>query len=142
MALSFVYQAGGFAVVGAILAYSKSLASAPRHRLITGAWVQKYEDVADTLSALASLNCDDELASIVCIVDEIYRHDANTVPASQGIISLKTSEAIRRAKKLCANVNRLDSDDMYRTVLWCEEDLIPQLQSQLDDILHNHILAR
>ena len=82
--------------------------------------------------------CFDLLDTLCTLADR----DASGGPAAQWRISRLSAEVVRDAKALCVAAPKATSDEVFRAVLTCREEVVPQLQGQLDDLLHNHLLAR
>ena len=52
------------------------------------------------------------------------------------------AEAVRDADAMCVAAPKAASDEVFRAVLACRDEVVPQLRGQLDDLLHNHLLER
>ena len=111
------------------------------HPLVVGE-VAAYPGLAMALTQLAALGNDAGIESIVEEVNSILLLDGSKALSAQWMISRKSASVLKHARRLCASVNSCESDSKYRTVLLCSEEVIPQLESHLDNILHNHLLSR
>lgn len=101
--------------------------------------VQHAPNLASLLSLLAGLGLDEELRRLVRKTQTVVEHDRRRTLASQWHISRMSSELVHDAKAMCKQ-HSLPSDDIYRTMLFCEQEVIPQMEQQLQDLLHNHLL--
>ena len=94
-------------------------------------------------SLLSQLHClDDEpgLRRLVEKTADLVAHDKAGRLSAPWRISRLSSDIVRDAKALCDQTKKTDSDELFRNVLFCTEEIIPQMESQLDDLLHNHLL--
>lgn len=119
------------------------LSRTPMHPLLN-----EYPDVAKhpplqaALTQIAHLGHDVSTRRILEATRGVLQHDAASLPSSQSHITRLSQSIMEIAKRTCEEVDCAGSDEMFRRVLDCQQEAIPQLQVQLDDILHNHLLSR
>ena len=70
------------------------------------------------------------------------RLDATSSPAAQWEIARTNTRIVQAATDMCTSVPASHSDALFRAVMTCREEVVPQIRGQLDDLLHNHLLAR
>lgn len=139
----YVLQASLFAALGMGAYTLKRFGSTPLHPILLRypELVQMYPMLASNLSQFSQLGDDDGLEEIVRRVVEIVRLDASPDLSAQWHISRMNSELIKDVERWCCRTPRAHSDERFRAVLTCTDELLPQLIKHLDDLLHNHILA-
>ena len=98
--------------------------------------------LAATASQLATLQNEAGLRDLVRKIAEVVRLDLAGGPTAQWRISRLNTDIVNDARSLCARAPRASSEDLFRAVLDCQNETIPQLQGHLDNLLHNHLLAR
>lgn len=136
-------QASLFAALGMGAYALRRLASTPLHpRVAERGALLRYPALATAASQLAAVGCGtgfDALLTKLCAIADL---DAAGGPAAQWRISRLSAEVVRDAEALCVAAPTVTSDEVFRAVLTCREEVVPQLRGQLDDLLHNHLLAR
>lgn len=103
---------------------------------------RKHPDLAASASAFAELGDDRGLRALLDLLCEIGRLDAVGGAQAQWDISRRNAEAVRLAEDLCRRAPVATSDEVFRAALSCQDEAVPRLRGQLDDLLHNHLLAR
>lgn len=134
-------QAGLMAAVGLGIRTLSSLRKHHVHPLVVGE-VAAYPGLAMALTQLAALGDDERTESLVEEVNSILLLDGSKALSAQWLISRKSASVMKQARQLCGSVNSCESDTRYRDVLMCSDEVLPQLESHLDNILHNHLLSR
>ena len=104
--------------------------------------VHQFPDLAAAASQLATLDNDPALRAVVRKLAEIVRLDAAQGASAQWSISRLSAEIVHDAECMCRAAPIAASDAVFRAALTCRDEVVPQLQGQLDDLLHNHLLAR
>lgn len=109
------------------------------------ALAQDFPALAETLSDLRTLREDGLealqerlLAQIAYVCDLDRKADATT----PWLISRGCAEAVRTAEQLCGSVRPGASVDAYAEALRYRDEVLPQLQTHLDNLLHNHLQKR
>ena len=134
-------QASFFGVL-ALGAYTmNTLNAVPNHHIVceSSIIVNSYPGIASLLTSLARLQLDQGLRRIVEKTQQLLEWDQKKRLSSRWYISRLSTEIVSDANRLCKQ-HTYPSDDMYRTMLLCEQEVIPQLEQQLQDVLHNHLL--
>ena len=134
-------QAGLMAAVGLGIRTLTSLRKVEVHPLVVGE-VAAHPGLASTLTQLSALGDDACIESLVEEVNSILHLDGSKALSAQWLISRKSASVMKQARRLCSSTNSCESDSRFRTVLMCSEEVLPQLESHLDNILHNHLLSR
>ena len=138
-------QVGALAGIGAAARWratgARAAAAAPgggRRAPLT-----RHRALAATLTQLAVLGQPEAYAALLDVVAEVVTLDETRCGASQWKIARRSGEAVRRARAMCAEfpITSSSSDETFRAVLLARDELVPRLQSQLDDLLHNHLLG-
>ena len=119
--------------------YGHGAVRAARAALEAGA---DHLGVADVAEALELRAAGIDAPVLAWLHDPLADLDAAGGPAAQWRISRLSAEVVRDAEALCVAAPKATSDEVFRAVLTCREEVVPQLQGQLDDLLHNHLLAR
>ena len=104
--------------------------------------VKRYPALCACVSKLHTLGDERALATLVDKLGSIAELDAARGPAAQWQISRLSAEVVREARDMCRRANTAGSDEVFRAVLTCTDEVVPQVQGHLDDLLHNHLLAR
>lgn len=104
--------------------------------------IASHPGIASTLSQLARLENPVALESVMNSVSCFLQEDRSEAPAAQWRMSRMCTKIISDAKYMLGSTNMTASDEMFRLVLSCNDEVIPQLETHLDDILHNHLLRR
>ena len=134
-------QAGLMAAVGLGIRTLTSLRKFEVHPLVVGE-VAAHPGLAMTLTQLSALGDDKCIESLVEEVNSILHLDGSKALSAQWLISRKSASVMKQARQLCNRTNSCESDSRFRAVLLCSEEVLPQLESHLDNILHNHLLSR
>ena len=103
--------------------------------------VANYPALAATTSRMATVADDDEMQRLVKKLSLIAELAANTGNhAAQWHLSRLNAEVVNDAHQICRRAAR--DGTTFREASEAQEDVVPQLQGHLDDLLHNHLLAR
>lgn len=136
-------QASFFATLGLGAYAIRKLTTLEVHPLIVSEFPEiehQCANIAATLSQIGSITNESAFRDILSLMRRIIAADQSSGPRAQWDISRDSAELLRIAKIACAK--EPTSDDAYRSSMTAQEETLPQLQSQLDDLLHNHLLAR
>ena len=138
-----VMQTGMFATMGVGMMVLRKAFSTRLHEKVLHCetLVKSHPAIANLLGELVEIASDEEGQRILSSAEEIAQHDAKRLPESQWHIVRLTSDVVKQAKSICASVSHTSSDEMFRRSVSCEQDVIPQLEGMLDDLLHNHLLS-
>lgn len=106
-----------------------------------------YPSLCETLTtvcrALDVTETNPHVRRMILVLNGIHGEDGkHSSNASQWHISRYISELERCVEQLVASHDALKTDEAYRAVLHVREDVLPLFKSQLDSVLHNHLLAR
>lgn len=137
----YLLQAGFFAVMGVGLNALRALTTQTIHPLVTGE-ITMHPGLAMAMTQLANLQQDRDLQRLVQDINEILRLDSSQTLSAQWWISRKNADVVKRARKLCQDVKHHESDTLFVEAMTCSEEVVPQLEGHLDNLLHNHLLAR
>ena len=139
----FLMQGAFFAALHMGARALRKLSHVPAHPIVQQSpYVMSFPGVAATLTQLGAV-CDE--AGFRALVEKtctMLHYHVHATDASQWHMSRLIGEIVQDAKMLCAHAPSASSTEMFRDVLACQEEVIPQLQTHLDDILHNHLLSR
>ena len=100
------------------------------------------EGLADSLTQLAMVEHPVAMKAILDKVCDLIAHASSTNLKAQSHISKLIVEIVHDSKYMLRCVDVSSSDELFRKVQTCREEVLPLLESQLDDILHNHLLDR
>lgn len=141
---TIVLQAGLLATLGAGLKVLRTLTAPALHADVAAhtALVCGYPALALAVSQMAAAAPADAFEDLLSQVVHIVALDRGTDAASQWHISRLNDAVLSRAKHMCQLSSATASDDEYRQALFCQEDVVPRMRTALDDLLHNHLLAR
>ena len=104
--------------------------------------IRSHAGLATALTQLAKIGDGAALDSILDKVCLVLRYDASDQLDAQWHICRLSSDIVREAKALCTSSSVLTTDELFRDARNCEEEAVPQIETHLDDILHNHLIAR
>jgi hypothetical protein len=145
MLRGMLVQGSALAGLGVAALALRRLRTAPPHPIVVEECpelVQRFPDLATAASQLADLGDDAALRALVRKLASIVRLDAARGPTAQWSISRLSSEVVHDATRMCRAAPVASSDEVFRAALHCRDEVVPLLQGQLDDLLHNHLLAR
>jgi hypothetical protein len=115
---------------------------APVHHLVAERPDIMVTPMRDTLSQIGVLGNDVGLRIILDKCSTVLKLSKTNNLKSQSQISKLISEIENDVKHTVNNCNATESDDKFRLVQSCTSEVIPLFMTQLDDILHNHLLDR
>lgn len=98
--------------------------------------------LADSLTQLAMVEHPVAMQAILNKVCALVAHASSKDLKAQSHISNLIAEIVHDSKYMLGCVNVSSSDELFRKVQTCREEVLPLLEAQLDDILHNHLLDR
>lgn len=144
MASKVALQGSLFAILGMGAYAMRRLLHEPLHPLVMQytSVVARQPSLAGCVSRLSVLNDLDGLDAILHRLSEIVDLDASPSPAAQWQISRKSGEVVQEAREMCRRVSAATSEEMFRAVLTCTDEVVPQLEGHLQNLLHNHLLSR
>ena len=103
----------------------------------------QYPALASSASKLAALDDAEGFRLVVEKLARVVQLDRARAPEAQWQISRLSSEIVADAVRMCGDsMKRTPSEEGLRRVFECQEDVVPQLRGHLDNLLHNHLLAR
>ncbi|OUU50618.1 MAG: hypothetical protein CBC12_05345 [Candidatus Puniceispirillum sp. TMED52] len=114
----------------------------PVHPLIAERPEIMLTPMRDTLSQIAMLGHDVGLGVILDKCTILLQLGESNDLRAQSQISRLISEIENDVKYIVKNCNATESDYKFRLAENCNTEVIPLLMTQLDDILHNHLLER
>jgi hypothetical protein len=138
-----ITQAGALLGVGTTVFLVRKLWRRELHPVVSAhcQLVTKEPALAEVLSELAAVGVNEQFELILEITDEVIRlaNDKIKNKSNQWHIARLNGDIIRRAKDMCKIKGRMD-EASFQTVIYAKEEHIPQLESLLDNVLHNHLL--
>ena len=100
-----------------------------------------YPGLASAVGKICELDAA-QGATLVAHTVRLAHLAATTDPSAQWQITRLNAEVLRLARHVCATAPAHESDARYRLVGACVADTLPQLETWLDNLLHNHLLLR
>ena len=100
-----------------------------------------HPGLAQATNELAQLNherTDEFVASVV----QGAKLATSTDPGAQWMLARNIGKTMAIARHICSTSPMHESDEQYRQVLACTGDTLPQMETWLDALLTNHLLAR
>lgn len=140
MDVRLLAQGGIVLGLGAAMQMMRQKMKRPPHPSIPAEIVQRAPQVADIMTVMADVGDEETLNRIGSCVCELI--SLERVPNSSWRMARLCGETLRHAKSLCTGLTRHSTEDEFRRVLLLQDDLIPQLAALLDDMVHNHLLAK
>lgn len=133
----------GGAVVGLGLFWAKANAtpSIPSCLVTHPHVVRAYPGLAQATHQLAELK-HAQTPQLVAHVVRTAELSASTDADAQWEIAREIAKTMAVARHICSTTPMHESDEQYRQVLACTGDVLPQLETWLDNLLTNHLLAR
>jgi hypothetical protein len=101
-----------------------------------------HTGIASTMTQLARLDNPLALESVMDSISRFLKEDRSDAPSAQWHMARMCTEIISDVKHMLSCANVTASDELFRVVLICSEEVIPQLETHLEDVLHNHLLRR
>ena len=136
-------QASLFATLGLGAYALRRLTHEPLHPIVMehSNVVARYPSLAAAVSRLHVLQNDEGLRHILEQLSRIAEMDAGRSPAAQWQISRMSGDVARDARAMCRKASESKSEEMFRAVLTCTDEVVPQIEGHLENLLHNHLLA-
>ena len=138
----WVVPVGGAAVgVGLIWARANMTPAVPACLASHPHVARAYPGLAQATQQLAKLEhaqTPELVAHVVRTAELSTSTDAN----AQWEIAREIAKTMALARHICPTTPMHESDETYRHVLTCTGDVLPQLETWLDNLLHNHLLSR
>ena len=103
--------------------------------------VKHFKGLAENVSQLENIMTENEFDNLLCRIDEIMNLAITFAPENQWKLA-RTNEAVIKHMSDLINTKKLTDDDTYRDILFAKDDLLPQLERHLENVLFNHILDR
>lgn len=137
-------QTSLFATVGVAAYVLRRITTPSLHPLVSEQTLlrTRHPALAASVSQLCALKNDDAFRKILMRIVEIAHLDESRALNAQWRISRLSADVVEDAKAMCLSVPTEQSEDLFRAVLMCTEEAVPQMQTHLDNLLHNHLLAR
>ena len=137
-------QGAFFAVLGAgVVALRKATETPVDPRVVERPLLTtRCPGLASAVSQLAALGQDEAFEALLDRLCHIVSLDDGTRASAQWEISRQASAAVSEARALCRKACVHGDDARFQAAVSCEEDAVPQIQTHLDDLLHNHLLRR
>lgn len=120
------------------------MAEEPVHPLVESYPMLMSElNVATSLSQLIRLTHmkEDRAHTVLKMVDAYLSYNVQRPPDAQGQMSRLLRKINDHVDGICKHDILSLEEEAFRGVITCQEEVVPTLLSQLDDILYNHILA-
>jgi hypothetical protein len=138
-------QAVLFGAIGLGTLALRRMTSTPSHpRVARRTELLQY---APALAAAASelALVDEEGGRVEALLDDLVRlvHlDRQGGPAAQWRMARLSTKLVRDAEAMCRAAPIARSERVFRAAMACRSETVPKLRGLLDDLLHNHLLAR
>ena len=100
-----------------------------------------YPALCAEIEQLTRLRQDEGFRAVMRVVEEIARLDEERRRGNEFKIVRATATLSRLMARLVAGVRTWESDALFNEKRIAEEDTIPTVEQQPDDILHNHIIV-
>ena len=114
----------------------------PIHHLVAQRPEIMVTPMRDTLSQIAKLGNDTGLQVILdkcTLVLKLSRTNDLRAPAQMSRLISEIENDVRHTVNTCGEI---ENDEKFRLANNCRTEVIPLFMTQLDDILHNHLLDR
>ena len=136
-----VAQIGALAGVGVTVMLAKKMFRPKIHVLVHAhpKIVSREPAIAEVLSNLALVGDEYRLNKILDVLDEVIRLASVQKKSNQWHISRLNGEIIRQAKEMCKISSSVD-DATFQGIMFANDEYIPQLETLLDNMLHNYLL--
>jgi hypothetical protein len=134
-------QTGILVGIGASVMVSKKMFQPRIHPWVTSRCdlVREQPAIAEILSRLAVVGDQERLNVILNVLDEVLKLASTRKKSNQWHIARLNGEIIRQAREMCKISGSVD-DSTFQDVVFANDEYIPQLESLLDNVLHNHLL--
>ena len=136
-------QATFFATLGLGAYAVRRFAATELHPLLLGEYAdiaEAHANIASTLSLLADCTDTTTMRTMLDLMRRIVEADRTASPRAQWDITRWSAELLKVARGSCSKPPL--TDDTFRSSMLANEETLPMLQGQLDDLLHNHLLSR
>jgi len=97
-------------------------------------------NLAVLLTQLCRLGDDAGMEALLDVVDRIVEHDRCGDAASQWYIARLSADVAARTRGMCRAAVR--DPALFAHSSYCSDEVLPQIDQQLMNLLHNHLLRR
>jgi hypothetical protein len=135
-------QTGTLLGLGATVLLAKKMFVAKVHPLVAEhkSLVAREPALAQTLTLLVDAPTEEaSFVEILTLVDEILRLHSVKNKTNQWYIARLNGEVVRRLRHVCTTAGRQD-DGAFQNALLAQDEYIPQVETLLDNMLHNYLL--
>lgn len=137
---ALLVKGGALATVGAGLLLLRQVGARTRVAAVVAEYpevVRSYPALCESVSALSEVG---DVRSIMENLDEIHRNDVrNRTPQSPWRITREIAKVQEAASILC-DPKRAVGQEKFRSVMYVQTDVLPDLERHLENLLHNHLL--
>jgi hypothetical protein len=121
----------------------RQLATPTLHPATTAIGAGGFPALAASASELLRLLGDAAALPLVAELEAIVRLAAEGDSATaQWHISRRSAAVLAEAERRCRERARAAAEGAFRDAVDCQTEVLPQLQTHLDNLLHNHLLGR
>ena len=137
-------QVGALAGAGAVLAFARHVLFRPEIHPV----VIEYEDIvrrqpaiAETVSKIGFVADEQKLREMLHVLNEAVKLASKRGKANQWHVARLNGEVLRQTKAMCSMSSAVDVDDeRFQSMMIVIDEVVPQIETLLDNMLHNHIL--
>lgn len=137
---ALLLKGGALATVGAGFLFLRQLGARTKVAAIVAEYpevVRSYPALCESVSALSEVG---DVRSIMTSLDEIHRCDVRQRTAqSPSRITRQITKVQEAAADLC-DPKRAVGQEKFRSVMYLQTDVLPDMERHLENILHNHLL--
>lgn len=101
-----------------------------------------FPDLCADVSMVSEFGDELGFRAVLDLLDDIRKEDVSDAHAAQHNIAHLSSRLVRFLEGLIERHKRGASDAAYRTSMYCNDCVLPELKAGLENILHNHLLRR
>lgn len=101
-----------------------------------------FPDLCADVTAVSEFGDDLGFRAVLDLLDDIRREDVSDAHVAQHNIAHLSSRLVRFLEGLIEHHKRGASDTAYRTSMYCNDCVLPELKAGLENVLHNHLLRR
>lgn len=140
-----VLQASFFASLGLGALALRRLTATALHPVLCAEYpelVERHANLAATLTQVAPAVDEVTFRAVLDLMRSIAAAEAAAGPRAQWDITRDSAKLLALVRAATSRTTAQTTEAAFRSSLLVQEDVLPQLQGQLDDLLHNHLLSR
>ena len=106
-----------------------------------GPELARFPDLSTSISELMNIRHEDTFR-LHDLAREFAAHGTSTRGNAQWKLGRLIQQIEALATRICDTAQCQYSDEEYRQVVYCKEEVLPRLTLELEDVLYNHLVSK